>query len=186
MTGLLQGPGMPRTNTGMEPSADGENVSPEEQAQYENFVSNGMELVYNEQTMPALMQSIATASSPVEGLSNALVMVVSRLEESAKQNNAQIDGEVMMHGATEISEALVELAEAAGIHQFTEQDMEGAFYSAVDRYRESKQQSGELPEAELKQDFAMMQQADQAGQLDQMVPGANEAAQKLGGNNGQF
>ena len=168
-------------NTGMEAGSESENVSPEEQRAYEDFVSNGMTVIYDEKAMPALLQAMASASNPIEGLANALVIVVSKLDTSAKRNNVQIDGEIMMHGATEIAEGLVELAEAAQIHEYTEQDMEAAYYAAVDKYRDTKQKNGELDEEGLTQDFRAMQQANEQGALDQMVPGASEAANKLGG-----
>lgn len=157
------------------------NVSPEEQDKYEAFVKNGMEIIYNKDIIPQLLQNVAQAPSPQEGLANAASLVVMRLEDSAEQNNVQVDGEIKMQGGLEIMEALTELVEAAGIHEYTEEEMEGAYYQAIDKYRETRQAQGKLNPADYEQDMQMLIQADRQNALDQVVPGASQAAQRMKG-----
>lgn len=157
------------------------NVTPEEQQQYDQFVANGMQLLYNKKAMPQLLQMIAGDGDPVEGLANALVMVVTRLEDSAGEQGTQLSPDVMMHGGTELLEQMADLAEKGGVHEFDEKEMESALYMAMDMYRSTRQQQGKLPEDQLKADMQQLVQADQAGELDQIIPGIDQYAKKMPG-----
>ncbi len=156
------------------------NVAPEEQAQYDQFVKNGMQLMYDEKATDQLLENISSSENKVEGLANALVTIVSRLEESATESGQEISGDVMMHGGQELMEQLVELVEEAGIHDYTPEEMESAFLAAIDAYRSMKQEQGTLPVEDLGQDFAELQQAESEGRLEEIAPGATEFAQKAG------
>lgn len=162
------------------PDEDGEsgNVSPEEQAQYDTWVQNGMNVMYDEKAMPQLLETIRGDGSPVEGLATALSTLVMRLEDSAEKSGQQISGDVKLHGAQELLEQMVELAEEAGIHEFTPEEMESAFYLALDTYRSTRQEQGKLPVEELSQDMNELAAAEQQGTLGQMLPGIEEYAQK--------
>lgn len=154
------------------------NVSPEEQAQYDEFVSNGLNLIYDEKGLDSIMTTLAGDGNPVEGLANTLVSVVGRLEGSAKESGTPISGDVILHGSGEILEGLVEMSEKAGLHDFSEEDMESAFFMAADQYRNLKQEAGELPEEQLKADFQSILQAEGAGTLNDVLPGVEEYAQR--------
>jgi hypothetical protein len=155
------------------------NVDPAEQAQYDRFVNNGMELMNSEKTMPQLLKTLEGDGDPVEGLANALFMIVSRLDDSASGAGAEISGDVKMHaGQDEFLPHLVELAEAAGVHGYTPEEQEAALFKALDLYRDNQQQQGKLPTEELGQDMNDLVAADQQGRLDEMVPGATEYAQR--------
>jgi hypothetical protein len=175
MAGLMQPQGQPEEES---------NVSPEDQRAYDTFVTNGMKLMYSEKAMPTLVQAIQGGGNPVEGLANAALTVVTQLEQSAKQKGKEISPDVKYHGSEELLAQMAELAEAAGVHEFSEEELEQAFFLALDMYRVAKQEAGELDEGALKQDMQMLQQADQQGQLDQVVPGASQYAQQRGGRNG--
>jgi type III secretion system FlhB-like substrate exporter len=153
------------------------NVSPEEQAQYTQFVENAMAMMYDDKMMPTLIQQLKTGDKPAEALGNAVATIVMRLEDSAKDKGIDLSGDVMFHGATEILEQLVELAEAAGV-EVSEEDMESALYIGLDTYRSTRQQQGRLPTDEISQDMQELLQAEQEGTIDQMLPGISEYAQR--------
>ena len=157
---------------------DESNVTPELQAEYNRFVTNGMRMLYNQKAMPQILESIRGDGNPVEGLANALVMLVMRLEDSAAQQGQQIDGDIMEQGGAELLEQMVDLAEKAGVHKFKEKEMESALYLAMDLYRTTRQQQGRLPEEQLAADMQELMRADQAGELEQMIPGITEYAKK--------
>lgn len=185
MAGLMQPQGQPQAQPqqGMPQGEEESNVSPEEQKSYNNFVTNGMKLMYSEKTMPQVVKAIQGGGNPVEGLANAALTVVTQLEQSAKQKGVEISPDVKYHGSEELLAQMAELAEAAGIHEFSEEELEQAFFLALDLYRVGKQQSGELDEGALKQDMQMLQAANEQGQLDQVVPGASQYAQMRGKRN---
>ena len=185
MAGLLQQKPQQPPNAGAGASdrfsneGDEPNVSPEEQQQYYVFVTNGMKILDDQKALPKILEAIKGDGSPVEGLGNALAMLVMRLEDSAAQQGQKIDGELMLEGGTELLEQMVELAEAAGVHEFTKKEMESALYLAMDIYRASRQESGQLDEEALDADWQELMRADEAGELEQLIPGIGEYAKGL-------
>lgn len=165
------------------------NVSPELQAQYDTFVRNGMEIMYSEQVMPKLLEAIRSVGDPVEGLGNAVATLVMRLDESAEQAGTEISGDVKLHGALELLEQMAELAEAAGVHEYAPEELEGAFYAAMDAYRVALQAQGKIRPEEYQADLQELQRAEQEGRIDEILPGISEYAaraqqQQPAGNGG--
>ena len=80
-----------------------------------------------------------------------------------------------MHAGQEILEQLADIAEAANIHDFQEEELEGAFYRATDLYRIS---SSRVDPESLSQEFGQVQQADQQGTLGQLLPGIEQRMQQ--------
>lgn len=80
---------------------------------------------------------------------------------------------VLLHGGKAIIEELVEVAEAAKIHEFSEQDMEGIVYRAMDLYRVASENSGNpgYDKAGLTREFEGLVQADREGKLSSVLPG---------------
>lgn len=181
MAGLMNPKQAQPGNTAEQQGADS-NVTPEEQKQYDEFVQNGMMMAYDENIMPDVMRSLEGNGNPVEGLGNTVAMIVMRLEDSAKESGVEISGDVMYHGAVELIEQLAELGEAGGINEFSEQDMESALYIALDVYRSTRQEQGTLPVEEIGQDMNELVAAEQAGTIDQMLPGVSEFAARQQGS----
>lgn len=153
-------------------------VSPEEQAEYDEFVTNGMKLIYSENTMDQVLQTIESDGDPVQGLGNAVATVIMRLEDSAEKGGREISGDVKLNAATELLEQMADLAKEAGIHDFSEQELEAALYRGLDTYREARQEQGRLPKEELTEDFAELIEADREGRVDEVVPGLEEYARQ--------
>jgi hypothetical protein len=145
---------------------------------YDTFVTNGMTMLYDEKTMPQVLETIKGDDNPVEGLANAVAMIVLRLDDSAEQAGQQISGDVKFHGATELLEQMAELAEEAGIHEFGEEDMEAALYQAMDIYRTTRKEQGKLPEEEIGQDMQELMALNEAGRMNEVFPGLDEFAAK--------
>tara|TARA_Y100000310_G_scaffold315824_1_gene366857 strand:- start:3318 stop:4037 length:720 start_codon:yes stop_codon:yes gene_type:complete len=159
------------------------NVSPQEQQQYDQFVGNGMKLIFAEGARDQIAERIRQ-SDPIEGLAAATVMVVKRLSESAEAKGTQIPNDVLLHGGLEIMGNIAELAEAANVHKYSEDDIEQAMYQALDQYGTQELESGRLDKEGIAQDFQAMMEADQAGRIDEILPGIEEKARQIGGNGG--
>ncbi len=155
------------------------NVTAEEQEQYDRFVTNGMKMLYDEKAVQKLLTSMEGDGNPVEGLANALVQVVMRLEDSSEQAGEKISPDVLLHGGTELLEQMVDLSEQAGGHKFKEKEIESALYLALDTYRTTRQQQGRLDEDALGADMEQLVQADYKGELDSLIPGIGEYAKGL-------
>lgn len=155
------------------PAAGGEkakaNVTPEKQAAYDQFVNNGYKMIYSDSGFPAVLGRLKDGD-PVEALANTAMTVVFGLEQSASQKGAKIDGDVMLHGGAELLGDLANLSKEAGGHAFSQEEVESAFFQALDLYKLMKDGSGGLDPAPFKQDLARLQQMDATGQLAQLMP----------------
>ena len=153
-------------------------VSPEEQKSYDEFVTNGMSLLHNEKALSGLLKAMKGDGNPVEGLANTVASIVMRVEDSAQKKGIEISGDVIMHGGTELLEQAAELAEKAGVHKFSDDEIESALYLAMDIYRTTRQQHGKLPTEQFGQDMQELQAAEQDGSLEKMIPGIGKYAEQ--------
>lgn len=136
------------------------NVTPEEQAEYNEFVGNGMKLLYQKgqggsmEVAPAVLaqlkgdwkgveQSLGQIpqeekpldpKDPVDCLAVATVTLVLALEASAANSQKQLDPAVTFHGGAELLEQLADIDEAASIHDFTPDEMTGAAHRTAMLY----------------------------------------------------
>jgi hypothetical protein len=191
-----QGAPPPAQQQGGDMEGEASNVTPEEQAQYDQFVNNALEIIYPQQSQgqpsPAIMQGLAgqmdpqvaemfaqadppVGNSPIDNLAATGVSLVLMVEASAAQANAAISDDVLYHAGADILAELAEVAEAAKIHEYPDAEMESALYRALDLYRVS---SPRVDPERLKQEFGQIVEADKAGQLDQLLPGIG---QRMGG-----
>lgn len=183
MAGLMDGgmgtPPMARGFNGEDVEDDTPNVSEAEQQQYDAFVENAMRLMYTEdgQVLPELMQRLR-AGKPQDALAQSAVWVTMLTENSAKQNQQPIADEVLFHAGKEILEQLAEIVEASGYHEFKEGELQGAWYSALDMYREANTgEGGRFNPEEAAAQFEALNEADQQGRADEIIPGFSELPQ---------
>lgn len=179
----------------------GEAASPEEQKLYEEFTSGVMAIVYPENAKgevspqilddlrgnidPKILQIYEQAQPPVSKQPADIVAVVAVtlliIVDQQKGYGAKIaeGGEgpdftaVLMQAGTTILEELIEVAEAAKIHEFSEEEIEAATYRAMDLYRTAAETMG-LPGYDkqgLTGAFNELVAADKAGNLDKVLPG---------------
>lgn len=182
MAGLLntQGAGVVAEGFNGEDVEGEPNVTPEEQAEYDMFVKNAMEFIYteDEKILPDVMKRLATGK-PVDALAQTAVWVVGMVESSAKSSGKEISDDVVFHGGREILEQLVEVAEAGGGHDFTEKEIEAAWYQALDMYREAASgEGGRFDPQAASDEFIALNEADQEGRADDIMPGFSQLAQK--------
>ena len=157
-------------------NSDGEqpNVTPEEQKMYDVFVNNAFSAIYDEKSLPQIIESLKGEGNPVDGLANTAVAVVTRVQDSAEKAGQEIAADVVFHAGTEILEDLAGLAEKAGVHEFTPEEIEGATFQAMDLYREMKGRDGGEARPQIVEDFNQIVALDQAGKLDEIAPGLTE------------
>lgn len=155
------------------------NVSPEEQAQYDQFMDQAFRLAYDKRTFPTVMGRIAKAPDPVEGLAAATAMLVSRLKDGAARQSVPLSPDVLYHGGAALLEDLADTAAKAGIHDFTPDEVEGALYRCLDLYR-SMEGGDPAGKQAVAQDWQALVQADRTGSLDQVLPGLSGGAAVAG------
>lgn len=163
------------------------NVTPEEQKAYEGFVADGMLLIYeggevrpsilelldeNPADLVAILGDVEALKefSPVVALAATATVIVLELVRRAGDQRPEDD--IIFHAGREILEDLATLAGEAKIHDFSEQEMNKAFYIALDLYREAAAQEGLIDVDQLKAEFEEIKQADAEGLFgDGQVPG---------------
>ena len=150
------------------------NVSPEEQAQYDQFVDNAFSVIYDDKSLPQIIESLKGDGNPVDGLANTAVAVVVRVQDSAEKAGQALPPDVVFNAGTEILEDLAELAAKAGVHEFTPEEVEGAAFQAMDIYREMKGRDGGAERPQIVEDFNQIVALDQAGKIDEVAPGLTE------------
>lgn len=184
--GLLgQGAGVVPTGFNGEDKEEEPNVSPEEQKQYDTVVKNALEFLYTRdgKVLPEVLGRLNT-DKPIDGLAQTCVWVVMMVENSAKANNFSIDDDVLFHASTEIIEELAEIASKAKIHDFTQGEIQGAWYNALDMYREANTgDGGRFNPEQAASEFQALNQADMEGRADDVLPGFSmvEQAQSMAG-----
>lgn len=175
----------------------GEQASAEEQAQYETGVRAALEMIYpggaaSGQVAPQIMKDLAGQFDPqaaalveqaqpplgqmkVDNVAMTAVMVTLGVRGATQ---GQIPGDIMTHVGKAIIEELVEVSEAAKLGEFSERDMDEIVYRAFDLYRLA---DPTIDQEALAQDFVGIAEADKAGNLDKVLPGAQEYAKKRQG-----
>ena len=148
---------------------DESNVSPEEQAQYDQFVNNGLALLHNGESREGLVNRLQAEDDPANALAEVTVTITRRLVESARENGVELSSDVIMHGGIEILESIVDMAENSGVGEFSEEDMERATYLAMDMYRNIETEAGELNQGEFQQDVEQLKQAEASGELEGLL-----------------
>ena len=152
-----------------EAAPEGEQATPEEQAQYELFVGQCLKLIYGGGKVNQAVLDRLKTGKPVQALAAAATVIVDRVFTSAKENGKDFAADILLHAGKEILQDLAELAQKSGIHDYTQDELDGAFYAAVDQFRADHQ--GMIDQNAAKGELQQLQQADQQGKLGQMLPG---------------
>lgn len=148
-----------------------QNASPEEQEQYDRFVSRGMELIFDEKMLPGIVDMLEGGGDPVEGLARTSTLVIGRIATAAEKAGEKLHGDVVMHAGTEIVEHLADVSKEAGIKDF-EQDpdaLEGAYFRTLDQFRMLMTDAGRIDQEAAQRDMDTLQKMDEGGQLEPLM-----------------
>lgn len=169
-----------------ESAVQAEEASPEEQAQFEQFERAMIGFVYPEdmrgkvnpnvlenlrgQFDPSALEMFAEAQpaltdSPQDSLAATAVLLTLLIEQSSGE---KFTDDVVMHGGKGAIEELIEVSEAAKIHEYSEQDIETVTYRAVDLYRIS---SPRVDRDALTAEFGKLAEANKHGDMGSVLPG---------------
>lgn len=164
--------------------AAGEEASPEEQAQYDQFMDNAGEIIFPDgeqgpEISPNITQALKGSEDPIMNLATAAITIVTQLRDSAKKAGAPVSDDVLWEAGSDIVGMLADVANDAKIHEYSEEEIEKAWYMALDLYRTAGEQSGDVDTEALKQSFGEMQMADKEGRLAEFAPALAEQANKV-------
>lgn len=162
-------PGDPPMQGDDSPEGDG-NVMPEEQEAYAAFMVNVANVLFDEKSLNGIVERLSSGE-PVPAVAQTAAMVVMRVEDSAEESTqTQVDPDILLNAGKETVEILAEMSEKAGIHSFTEEELEAAYLAAVDQYRQTREKQGKIQPSQFQQEMAELKQSDDDGTLDQKYP----------------
>ncbi len=171
-------------------------ASPEDQAQYEKAIVNAQKLIYtpDNQPQPGILDALKSAneqqpqdqqgkalSPPVSALSHVAVMVVSKLDDSAREAGQPLTNDVLQEVGGDVISMLADVAAATGIYDYTEENIQGATVAAYDMYRDKAIADGRTSEDELNQEWEGLLQADKEGRLGDYGINQEQQPQQQGG-----
>lgn len=153
-------------------------------AQMAQFVAQCRLAIYKTPSVTeATIQSLKTGD-PVQALAHVTLGVVSRVNDAATQAGEKLDPSVLLHGglivAQDIADFSNQIAKAQGTPTYTDKQINQAYLIAVDLFRAQQQASGQLDTNQAAQFLQAIKQAQQEGKLDEVLPGATEAAKQFG------
>lgn len=176
----------------------GEEVTPEEQALYTAFVQAGLDVIvppsdgkpqfapfifdllrgqYDDQVVQLFAQADPPISpDPIDAAAVTGCLVVIMAEASAEQGGVDIPNDIVFMGGAEILEYIINVSDAAKIHDFSDQDIDNTVARAMDLYRTSA--STRTDQEGLKGEFGEIVAADKAGTLNSLLPGMKGAEQR--------
>lgn len=169
-------------------------ASPEEEADAEEFIKNAVELTHDEngkptepvqrhlqgQFEPEVMQMFEAVNPPInpESPSDCLaltgLLVVMATDASAMSAGKDVGNDVVLHAGAELIAMFAEDAEVLGLFESDEKGVEVAVTRAVDIYNQID--GPRVDKQMLADEFQQLVEADKAGQLDKVLPGAKQAA----------
>lgn len=113
-------------------------ATPEQQAQYDAFVKNGMRLIYAKKSVPKIVKALDGNGDPVAGLASVAANVAQRLATSAKKAGKNFPPEVILHGSGEIVEQLADFSEKSGGHKYTDDELRTVAQGMVEGYKQGQ------------------------------------------------
>lgn len=170
--------------TGVDPNfqpigaGEEEQPPPEEQAQYDQFVTRALQFINGPKTLDVVLKSMNEGSRPVyENVGRQAARIAHNIVQTAERAGTKISPDVIFHGGQEIVAELLEVGEEAGIFDVPEDkeqnELEMAFMSAVEHYGRMLKERGEAPIEEAK--AAMDGQLDYEARTMQQDPRAQSA-----------
>lgn len=148
--------------TGLDPGDDGmpfqlddQEVSPEEQAQYDQFVTRAMVMIHHQESRDRVLKALNNPNMTVhESVGRTTAMITKMVENMAAAAKVKLSPDVMFHGAQEIVGDLMEVGRAAGVFKLDDAaaaaETEKAFLSAVKMYGEALSQGKNAPVGEAR------------------------------------
>lgn len=152
-----------------------ETQNPEMQKEFDVFLANAMNIIYDKTVFDKMLKMIIGAENPVEAIAQATLNVIERLESSAAKNKVKISDGAKVQGANHVMGEIIGAAEKAGVQPLSEEQRAEAWQIAVSKYIDSALKSGKMTQ----------EQVVQLSQEAQGSPEGQQIAQQIGQQGGQ-
>ncbi len=168
-TGTTSGTGSYGGGSG---DAGPENASPEEQALYNRAVTLFMVALYDKKMLPKHLDFIKNAENPVDGVAEVASLLTMRVYTKALEGKppVEIPGDILLKaGQDEIVPLVIEVAEAAGIAEFDQSQVDAAFYSAADKFTKAMRNVGSYTDDQRGADLQELDRMADSGEIEGLL-----------------
>lgn len=124
------------------------NKSPEQNAQVLKFVENGMRVIHSPETRDVVLERLKEGN-PVDAVSEVAILVIDKMETDATAQQTKISDEAKLVGGLPLLLQIVEVGEAAGIFQMTDEEKTQAAAKAYKKYILREMEAGRINKEEL-------------------------------------
>lgn len=121
---------------------DVQEATPEQRAQFDQFVATGMAILFDPQFVNTARQRIEGDDNPIDAVAEVATNIVNRIFTEAMKQGEDIDQLVVLHGGWQILNYVAEVAQVGAGVEMTPDDIETAFYLAADKFRKMLEAAG--------------------------------------------
>jgi len=146
-------------------------VDPKTQEEFDMFVSNGMQILYDENVAQTVVNNILNSENKVQAIAQETLNIVERLETTSAENGAQISDGAKVQGANHIMGEVMTLAEDAGAPKLSEEERKQCWDLAVSQYLDNGVKSGKISQEQLMSQAEQIQGAPIQETAQRTVPG---------------
>ena len=133
-------------------------VDPKLQEQVDIFIANGMAIIHNPKVSDSMLSKILKSKNRIEAIAEAVVTIINRLFDSAKESGQSLSNETLVHGSNFLLGELINLAETAGMQKLSDEQRTEALQRGVGMFLSDAVQQGRLTKEQL---VGMSEQAKQ-------------------------
>jgi len=138
------------------------NVTPEEQKMYDTVVVKAMQLLYDPQRLPVILDKLKANTDNISGeIGHSAAMTMMTIYRTVQNSDQEIPEDVLYAAGQEIVSQIVDIAEAAGlVHENgAEKVAEAALYEGLRIWGQSMGQHGDITDAKQQEAAGLLHQA---------------------------
>ena len=120
-----------------------------DEKEMEIFIANGVKLIHQEKISDMIIAQTAKAGDPIESLSNVLLNIVGKLEQSSEESGKQLSYVAMSVGANSLLGEIINIAEIGGMKKLDDQQKYAVYSRAIGKYLDNAVKSGKMTKEEL-------------------------------------
>jgi hypothetical protein len=118
------------------------------QDDYRSMMAKGMKLIHGKETRANILKALQSPN-PVDAVSNITVALVTRLDQAMRKSGKDVVDEVKAYAANSLMGQILEVGEASGTIQLSDDEKEVAFSDAVNKYMRQEIAAGRIDKGML-------------------------------------
>lgn len=150
--------------------------------QLNQYVTKGMQLVFNDKSSETIIDTLANSTNPIQGVADVSVSLVQRIDKAVRDSGDDVNDYIKIQGAYDILSQVVELGEASGaIKKLSPEEIQTAYSIATQDYLKGEISAGRVNKDELAKSISQgIQNAtpDQRKMIDDQTKTIDSVAQQ--------